>query len=214
MWLKVASSGLHVAYSVPPKKALNYVMTPNLSCKRVFSNAVTAVQKMSGKTPWKSQTSFFQTFAAFWQKQSRYRGIQTNIAKASAPYRGQNRQNREKRASGSKDSHFPVSQKWALWVKKNSHSSTGLCKENGDFFTQSAHFWDTGTWEFFDPEALFSRFLAILTPVGGRRFRNINYRQTLFVGGSFFTYSWSFFAYSWASLLTGHSVLIRGTFPL
>ena len=37
-----------------------------------------------------------------------------SIAKASAPYRGQNGQNREKRVSGSKHSHFPMSQKWAL----------------------------------------------------------------------------------------------------
>ena len=39
---------------------------------------------------------------------------------------------------------------------KNPHFSTGLHKENGDFLTQSAHVWDTGKWEFFDPEALFS----------------------------------------------------------
>ena len=29
---------------------------------------------------------------------------------------------------------------------------------NGDFLTQSARFWGTGKWEFFDPETLFSRF--------------------------------------------------------
>ena len=36
------------------------------------------------------------------------------LAKASALYRGQNPQNREKRVSGSKNSHFPSPQKRAL----------------------------------------------------------------------------------------------------
>ena len=38
----------------------------------------------------------------------------TCLAKASALYRGQNPQNREKRVSGSKSSHFPSPQKRAL----------------------------------------------------------------------------------------------------
>ena len=49
--------------------------------------------------------------------------------------------------------------------------STGLRKENGDFLTQSAHFWDTGTT--LTPKPSFPDFLAILAPVGGRCFRNI-----------------------------------------
>ena len=41
---------------------------------------------------------------------------------------------------------------------KNPHFSTGYHKENGDFWTQSAHFWGDRKWELFDPETLFSRF--------------------------------------------------------
>ena len=54
----------------------------------------------------------------------------------------------------------PISQcpKNGRFESKNPHFSTGLHNENGDVLTQSAHFWDTGKWEFFDPETLFSRF--------------------------------------------------------
>ena len=82
---------------------------------------------------------------------------QWNIANASAPYRGQNPQNREKRVSGSRTpiSHCP---RKGRFESKNPHLSTGLHKENGDFSTQSALFRGIGKWEFFDPETLFSRF--------------------------------------------------------
>ena len=77
---------------------------------------------------------------------------------------------------GFRGQETPISQRPrnGRFESKNPHVSTGLHKENGHFLTQSAHFWDTGKWEFFDPETLFSRILAILTPVGGGRFRNTN----------------------------------------
>ena len=56
----------------------------------------------------------------------------------------------------------PISQspRNVRFESKNPHFSTGLhiVKENGVFLTQSAHFWDTGKWEFFDLETLFSQF--------------------------------------------------------
>ena len=42
--------------------------------------------------------------------------------------------------------------------QKNPISLQGSTRDSGDFLTQSAHIWDTGKWEFFDPETLFSRF--------------------------------------------------------
>ena len=75
------------------------------------------------------------------------------VVNASALYRGQNPQNREKRVSGSKNSHFLMPLK-GRFESKNPHFSTGLHKENGDFLTQIALFWGIGKWEFFDPETL------------------------------------------------------------
>ena len=49
-----------------------------------------------------------------YQKKKKRDVHNPKVAKASAPFRGQNRQNREKRVSGSKNSYFPVAQKWAL----------------------------------------------------------------------------------------------------
>ena len=52
-----------------------------------------------------------------------------SVANASAPYRGQNRQNREKKVSGSKKLPFP------------SAPEMGALSQN---IRQSAHFWGTG----------------------------------------------------------------------
>ena len=93
------------------------------------------------------------------------------LAKASAPYKGQNRQNREKRVSGSKNSHFPVPQKWALRVKKSPFSLWSPVEKWG-FFDSKRPFlehWEMGV--FWPRNPLFP-ILAILTLVGGRRFRN------------------------------------------
>ena len=54
-------------------------------------------------------------------------GVLTNVAKASAPYTGQNRQNREKRVSGFKKLPFPsVPEMGALSQKIPISRSTGL----------------------------------------------------------------------------------------
>ena len=57
----------------------------------------------------------------------------------------------------------PISQcpRNARFEPKNPHFSTGLHKENGDFFwlkTPISGTLGNGSWEFFDPETLFSRF--------------------------------------------------------
>ena len=46
-----------------------------------------------------------------------------------------------------------LAQSLALCVKKSP-----FLYRAPDFLTESAHFWGTGKWEFFDPETLFSRF--------------------------------------------------------
>ena len=79
------------------------------------------------------------------------------VANASALYRGQNPQNRERGFRGQKT---PISQcsRKGRFESKNPHVPTGLHKENGDFSTQIALFWGIGKWEFFDPETLFPDF--------------------------------------------------------
>ena len=75
-----------------------------------------------------------------------------------------------KEGLGVKTSHFPVPQKWALWVKKT-HFSTGLHKENGDFLGSKRPFlghWGMGV---FRPRNPLLPILVILTPVGGGRVR-------------------------------------------
>ena len=78
------------------------------------------------------------------------------LANASALYRGQNPQNREK-FRGQKT---PVSQcpRKGRFESKNPHFSTGLQKENGDFLTQIALFWGIGKWEFLTPKPSFPDF--------------------------------------------------------
>ena len=94
----------------------------------------------------------------------------TCIAKASAPYRGQNRQNRGKRVPWSKNSHFQVPQKWVLWVKKIPISLQGSTR-NWGFFDSKRPFLGHLEMGVFWPRNPLSPILAILTPVGGGRFR-------------------------------------------
>ena len=82
-------------------------------------------------------------------------GVDTN---ASALHRGQNPQNREKRVSGSKNSHFPNAPEKGDLSQTNPIFLVEPCRKMGIFFTQIALLWGIGKWEFFDPETLFSRF--------------------------------------------------------
>ena len=79
--------------------------------------------------------------------------------------------NREKRVSGSKNSHFPVPQKWVLWAKKSPFSFWSHVEKWG-FFGSKRPFlghWETGV--FWPRNPLFP-ILAILTLVGCGRFHN------------------------------------------
>ena len=60
--------------------------------------------------------------------------------------------------SGSKKSHVPVPQKWALWFKTIPIFLVEPFRENGDSLIQRTHFWDIGKWEFFDPKPSFPGF--------------------------------------------------------
>ena len=83
------------------------------------------------------------------------------LAKASAPYRGQNRQNREKRVSGSKNSHMisQCTRNGRFESKKSPFLYTALQGKWGYFDSKRPFLghWEI-KWEFFDPETLFSRF--------------------------------------------------------
>ena len=75
-----------------------------------------------------------------------------SIANASAPYRGQNPENREKRV---KKLPFPSTP--GRFESENPHFfSARHHKENGDFLTRSAG--ALGNGSFFDPETPFPRF--------------------------------------------------------
>ena len=80
------------------------------------------------------------------------------LAKASAPYRGQNRQNREKRVSGSKNSHFPVSQKWALCVKKSPFLYRAPQGKWGFFWLKAPISGTLGNGSFLTPKPSFPDF--------------------------------------------------------
>ena len=74
------------------------------------------------------------------------------FANASALYRGQNPQNREKRVSGSKNSHFPMHQKRAIWVKKSPFSLWSPVEKWG-FFDSNRPFSDAlGKGTFWTPK--------------------------------------------------------------
>ena len=97
----------------------------------------------------------------------------------------------------------PISQcpRNGRFESKNPQFSTGPHKENGDFLTQSAHFWDTRKWEFFDPETLFSRFWRFWPLCGADAFaksENINNWMRLFcLQLEASCLQWSLFTYSW-----------------
>ena len=101
------------------------------------------------------------------------------VANASALYRGQNPQNREKRVSGSKNSHFPRPQKRAIWVEKSPFSLWSPVEKWG-FFDSNRPF--LGSWEMgvFWPRNPLFPILGILTPVQGRRVRKaVDHKEQL-----------------------------------
>ena len=122
------------------------------------------------EVPAQRRLPFFIEGRALRGKAPPWNCLRRWVANASAPYRGQNRQNREKRVSGSKNSHFPVPQKWALWVKKSPFSLWRSVEKWG-FFDSKHPF--LGHWEMgvFWPRNPLFPISAILTPVGGRRVR-------------------------------------------
>ena len=97
--------------------------------------------------------------------------IAVNCCESVRPLQGSKSPKSGKEGFGSKNSHFPVSQKWARWDKKSPFSLWSPVKKWG-FFVSKRPF--LGHWEMgvFWPRNPLFPILAILTPVGGGRFRN------------------------------------------
>ena len=85
--------------------------------------------------------------------------VRFGFAKASAPYRGQNRENREKRVSGSKNSHFPVSQKeMGALSQKTPIFLVEPCREMGIFWLKAPISGTLGNGSFLTPKPSFPDF--------------------------------------------------------
>ena len=147
----MASATLSVGLSISTKQATEPYSDNLLNCTRILGTLRTV---LLARVPLQN--------LVMNRKRAEYCFESTvsekRIAKASAPYRGRNRQNREKRVSGSKKLPFSQCPRNGRFESKNPHFSTGLHEKNGDFLTQSAHFWDTGKWEFLTPKPSFPGF--------------------------------------------------------
>ena len=83
---------------------------------------------------------------------------QNGVAKASAPYRGQNRQNREKRVSGSKNSHFPRVPEMGALSQKIPISLQGSTRKMGIFWLKAPISGTLGNGSFLTPKPSFPDF--------------------------------------------------------